>query len=134
MPRLIRIDSENLGLSLYADKSPDKDDFTSASNRLSIAFPKMTKEFFVLLTEFVIKHEFTAKRLSEAVNHVISNFQYKELNISDIIKFDKRVKLYTGSQFVNAQSKGIHPSEFEKREIEGKIYWVLKADLLNQNL
>ena len=119
-------------ISVYGDKFPGKDDLITASNRLSIAFPKMTKEFFVLLTEFVVKNEFTAKRLSDAVNHVIANFQYKELNISDVIKFDQRVKLYTGQEFMRAQMNGIHPSEFEKRIINDVIYWVKKVDLLNQ--
>jgi len=125
-------DADGLVLSLYGDKFPEKEDFIAASNRLSISFPKMTKEFFVLLTEFVVKKEFTAKRLSDAVNHVIANFQYKELNISDIIKFDRRVKLYTGKEFVIAQMNGIHPSEFEKRIINDVVYWVRKIDLLNQ--
>jgi len=121
-------------LSLYADEYPTKEDFKAASNRLSIAFPKMTKEFFVLLTEFIIKHKFTSKRLSEAVNYVIANFQYKELNIADIIKFDRRVKLYTGNEFMNAQMSGIHPSKFEIREIEDVKYWILKSDLIKAGL
>jgi len=131
LPKPIKTNDESFELSLYADEYPTKDDFIAASNRLSIAFPKMTKEFFILLTEFIIKNEFTSKRLSDAVNHVIANFQYKELNISDIIKFDRRVKLYTGKEFVNAQMSGISPDEFEKREIDGKIYFVRKIDLLN---
>ena len=131
LPKLIKTENETLGLSLYVDEFPTKDDFKTASNRLSTAFPKMTKEFFVLLTEFVLEHEFTAKRLSDAVNHVIANFQYKELNISDVIKFDRRVKLYTGNEFMKAQMSGIHPSEFEMKKIDRVTYWVRKADLLN---
>ena len=118
-------------LSLYADNYPTKDDFEIASNRLSIAFPKMNKEFFVLLTEFVLKEKFTAKRLSDAVNHVIANFQYKELNISDIIRFDRRVKLYTGSEYVDMQGKGAKSTEFKKRVINGTMYFVKKSDILN---
>ncbi|KAA6324380.1 hypothetical protein EZS27_026288 [termite gut metagenome] len=82
----------------------------------------------------MLENEFTAKRLEEAVNHVLDNFQYKELNVSDIIKFDRRVKLYTGNEFVKAQMSGIHPSEFERREIDGTLYWVKKVDLLNLKL
>ncbi|MCL1942003.1 MAG: hypothetical protein FWF54_00395 [Candidatus Azobacteroides sp.] len=132
MPKPVRTDGGTLELSLYADEFPTVEDFMAASNRLSIAFPKMTKEFFVLLTEFAVKHEFTAERLSDAVNHVIADFRYRELNISDIIRYDRRVKLYTAGEFMKAQMSGTHPSEFEKREIDGKIYRVLKADLLNQ--
>jgi len=120
-------------MSLYSDEYPTKDDFKAASNRLSISFPKMTKEFFVLLTEFVIKNKFTAKRLSDAVNHVIANFQYKELNISDIIKFDRRIKLYKSYEVYNIMGKFPH-SDFEKIEVDGINYYVRKVDLLNNNV
>ena len=89
----------------------------------------MKAEFFILLTEFVIKNKFTAKRLEDAVNHVIENFAYKELNISDIIRFDQRVKLYSGSEFINMQIKGYRPSDFERREINGVLYRILTDDL-----
>ena len=111
-PKLIKTDNEKFELSLYADGFPTKEDLITASNRLSIAFPKMPKEFFVLLTEFVIKHKFTAKRLSDSVNHVIANFQYKELNISDIIKFDRRVKLYSWEDVYKIKGQIPHP-DFE---------------------
>ena len=94
----------------------------------------MSKEFFVLLSEFILTENFTEKRLKDAVNHIIKNFQYKELNISDIIKFDKRVRLYTGNEFMNAQMNGVHCSEFEKRVIDNTVYWVKKVDLLNLNV
>lgn len=92
----------------------------------------MPEEFFILLTEFILKEKFTAKRLEDAVNHVIRNFQYKEFNISDIIKFDKRVKLYTGKEYISMQMQGFHTSEFEKRVINDEVYWVKKIDLLNK--
>ena len=117
-------------LSLYADRELNDDDFIRASNRLSIAFPKMTKEFFILLAEFIDKHNFTAKRLEDAVNHVIANFPYKELNISDIIRYDRRVKLYTGREYENAQVNGADPSEFERRNINGVNYFIRKTDTL----
>ena len=126
----IKTNDETFEISLYNDCVPTKDDFLTASNRLSIAFPKMTKEFFILLTEFVIKEGFTAKRLSDAVNHVIANFQYKELNISDIIKFDRRIKLYTYYEVYNLMGQFPHP-DFEKMEVNGNNYFVRKVDLLN---
>jgi len=119
-------------LSLYEDSDPTIENLNTATNRLSIAFPKMPEEFFILLTEFILKEKFTAKRLEDAVNHVIRNFQYKEFNISDIIKFDKRVKLYTGKEYISMQMQGFHTSEFEKRVINDEVYWVKKIDLLNK--
>ena len=62
--------------------------------KLQSAFPKQNKEFFNVLAERLIANGFTDERLTDAVNNVIDNFQYRELKISDIVKCDKRIKLY----------------------------------------
>lgn len=99
--------------------------------RLELAFPKMERGFFDLLAERIIANGFTASRLKDAVNHVLDNFQYKELNISDIIRFDRRVKLYTYSEFSQLAIEGKYKwDDFEKRKINGTNYWVKKADLI----
>ena len=129
-PMPIKTDSGH-ELSLYADEKPERTDFIQANNRLGVAFPKMSKEFFVLLTEFIIKEGFTKERLKDAVNHVIANFQYKELNISDIIRFDRRVKLYSHSQASQMVTSGRASFEdFDKKQIDGKMFWILKSDML----
>ena len=128
LPQAVKNENEKFELSVYSGDFPTKDDFKAATNRLSIAFPKMTKEFFLLLTEFAINEKFTAERLSDAVNHVIKNFQYKELNISDIIKFDKRIKLYSGEEFGIMQTKGYHASEFLIVR-KNPIFWAMRKDL-----
>lgn len=102
--------------------------------RLRVAFPKMGDYFFDLLIERILTCRFTEQRLKDAVNYVIDNFQYKELNIADIIKFDRRIKLYTGSEFVNAQMSGVHYSKFEMRVIDGVKFWALKEDLIKTGL
>ena len=99
--------------------------------KLNAAFPKMEQGFWSILAERIEANSFTTERIKQAVEHVLDNFQYKELNISDIIRFDRRVKLYTGSEFINSQMRGIHHSEFERRIINGVVYWVRKVDLLN---
>jgi len=117
---------------LYTDKKPEKTDYEQAVSRLSIAFPRMKGEFFILLTEFLIKENFTKKRLTDAVNHTIANFQYKELNISDIIQFDRKIKLYTYNEVTEMVLKNqASYSDFEIREIDGKKFRVKKTDLIN---
>jgi hypothetical protein len=102
--------------------------------RLKVAFPKMERHFFDILAERIVDNGFTEQRLTDAVNCVIDNFPYKELNVADIIKFDRRVKLYSGSEFIKAQTNGIHPSKFEMREIDGVKFWILKEDLIKAGL
>lgn len=96
--------------------------------KLQSAFPKQNKEFFNLLAERLIANGFTDERLTDAVNKVIDTFQYKELNISDIVKFDKKIRLYSYSQACRlVTEKGY---EFEKdlhrTTIDGKVYWFME--------
>lgn len=87
-------------------------------------------DFFNLLSERVVANGFSNERLKDAINHILDNFQYKELVISDIIKFDRKVKLYTYSEVVSMVTKGLATwSDFEIREINGNHFRVKKADL-----
>ncbi len=115
-------------ISLYVDNPPTREEVVAAVGRLSVAFPRMNKEFFVLMTEFIAKHRFTAKQLSDAVDHLIANFPYKELNIADVLKFDKCEKLYSHAEFYEmiTSGKAVH-EDYEKKMIEGKIYYYRKG-------
>lgn len=99
--------------------------------RIQKAFPKMTPEFFSLLAERVIENGFTEQRLKDAVNHVIDNFQYKELNISDIIRFDKKIKLYTYSEVSDLVTSGKACfDDFSLKLVNGVTYRVKRTDLI----
>lgn len=99
--------------------------------RLKVSFPKMESTFFNVLTERIIANGFTGKRLKDAVNHILDNFQYKELVVSDVIRFDRRIKLYTYNDVCNLVTKNQASfCDFEIREIDGNHYRVKKSDLL----
>ena len=71
----------------------------------------------------------------DAVNHVIANFQYKELNVADVISYDKRVRLYTYTQICDEIANGrATTDDYERVERAGKNYWMKKVDLLNAKL
>lgn len=101
-------------------------------NRLKAAFHKMASnnDFFDLLSERVVANGFSNERLKDAINQILDNFQYKELVISDIIKYDRKIKLYTYSEVVNMVTKGLATwPDFEIKEINGNHFRVKKADL-----
>ena len=99
--------------------------------KLKEAFPRMQPAFFNLLSERIIVNGFSDKRLADAVNNVIDNFEYKELNVSDIIKFDRKVKMHTYAEVAAMVTAGKATFEdFEKREINGNVLRILKTDLL----
>jgi hypothetical protein len=81
-------------LSVYSDQQADKTDVATAIGKLRAVFPKQTNEFFAVLAEMVVNSGMTANQLKDAVNHAICNTKY-ELKVSDIMTFDKRVKLYS---------------------------------------
>ncbi len=95
--------------------------------KLQSAFPKQNKEFFNVLAERLIANGFTDERLTDAVNNVIDNFQYKELNISDIVKFDKKIKLYNYSDACRlVTEKGYEFGKDLKRiTMDNRVYWYL---------
>ena len=120
-----------LMVSLYQDNEASHTEIAISMKRLQTAFPKMDNAFFNLLAERVLDNGFTTERLKDAVNHVLDNFQYKELNISDIIRFDRRAKLYTYKEASELVSSGKATFEdFEKREINGTVYRIKKTDLI----
>ena len=128
--KIILNENNELSINIYTDKQAERKEIANKIAELCIAFPKMEEGFWTILTERIVANNFTAERLKNAVDHVLDNFQYKELNIADIIKFDKRVKLYTGHEFMSAQASGISPNDFEKRVIENETYWIKKIDLV----
>lgn len=99
--------------------------------KLKEAFPRMQPAFFNLLSERIIANGFTDQRLTDAINNVIDNFEYKELNVSDIIRYDRKVKLHTYKEAAAMVTAGKATFEdFEIREINGIVYRVLKTDLI----
>jgi len=95
----------------------------------------MGGEFFDILYERIDKNKFTKQRLEDAVNNVLDNFRYKELNVADIISYDKRVRLYTYTQICDEIANGCATTDdYERVERDGKNYWMKKVDLLNAKL
>ena len=101
--------------------------------KLEMAFPKMERGFFKILLDRIDANSFSNKRLENAVNYVIDRFQYKELNVADIISWDRKISIYTYQQVCNLIQKSLIKGfeDTEIREINGTKYWVMKRDLDN---
>ena len=114
-------------VSLYRGSLSDIG-LTKCMKKLQVAFPKQSKEFFNVLAERLIANGFTDSRLSDAVNHVIDNFQYKELNISDIVRFDKKTKFYNYKDAcILVTEKGYEFGKDLKRiNRDDGAFWIMK--------
>ena len=64
--------------------------------RLKTSFPSHPIEFFGLLQERIEANNFTKEELTQAVNHCIDTFEYKNLTIASVIKktLNERTEVY----------------------------------------
>ena len=102
-----------------------------AVHKISVAFPKMSKDFLNLLTERIVKSGMSSKRLEYAVNHVIDTFTYQQITIADVLSLDVKCKILTYSEMCHeAHKRGCSTDEYAPIRIEGaeKPGWILKVD------
>ena len=121
-------------ISAYNDQPMTTTDSAIAIKKLSVAFPNQSNEFFALLAQRMIANKFTAERCADAVNYLIDNFAFKQINISDVIKFDRKRKLYTYGQMLSKLvcNGGTEKdtNSFRKVQIDGQTYWYLPSENL----
>lgn len=117
-------------ISIYIDQAATNEEVAIGLARLKSAFPKMELPFFNLLAERLKENNFSGERLKDSVNHVIDNFQYKELNVSDIVRFDRKAKLYTYKEAsIMVTERLCDFEDFQTMEIKGARYWIMKKDI-----
>ena len=121
--QIININSDTYSISRYQG-TLSTNILATQIKKLQAAFPKQSLDFFNVLVERIKANGFSDERLTDAINNVIDNFQYKELNIADIIKWDKREKLITYQQLVSLVTSGKEKMEdWEIVTINGKKLW-----------
>ncbi len=116
-------------MSLYQDTLSDMG-VAKNMKKLQSAFPKQSKEFFNVLAERLIANGFTDERLADAVNNVIDNFQYKELNISDIVRFDKKMKMYNYKEACRLVTEMGYEfgTDLLRTNMDDGVYWIMKNE------
>ncbi len=114
-------------MSLYRGSLSDVG-IAKSMRKLQCAFPKQSKEFFNVLAERLIANGFTDERLADAVNNLIDNFQYKELNISDIVRFDKKMRLYSYKEACRLVTEEGYEfgKDLQRVDMDDKVYWIMK--------
>lgn len=85
--------------------------------------------FISVLSERIGVNAMSENRLIDAVGYVIDTFKYKVPNISDIIGFDRRIKLYSYNDICLIVNKGEGSFlDFEKHWIGETLFRVRKSD------
>lgn len=102
--------------------------------KMQIAFPQLEDEFFNVLSERIVANNFTDERLKDAIGNLIDSFRYPKPSISDVIGFDKRIKIYSYSDYCNEVSQRKSQDEdFERHYINCRLFFVKSADCERYN-
>lgn len=118
-------------MSLYND-SLTPDCVVTELGKLKTNFDTIDA-FIDLLSERLIANNFTNKRLRDAVGYLIDNFKYQKPKVSDIIGFDKKIRIYTHSEAYSLIERGEVSGfkDFEMIEINGGRFRIKKSDKIN---
>lgn len=137
IPAVAKRENDERYITLYADQQADVRDIATQLNRLKAAFPRNEAVFFNLLAERIVARGMTRSQLTEAVNRLIDGFQYKELNVSDVIGWDKRIKLYSHSEVKDLcalPNPKAEWTDFKVVQVGESYYRVKRSDLARYGL
>lgn len=105
------------------------------SAKIQVAFPKLDKLFFTVLTERLIKNGFTENRLRDAIGYLLDNFKYQTPTIADIINFDKKIKIYSHHEVeLLIQEDKARFDDFYRHWVGNTLYRVKKTEADFYNL
>lgn len=132
----VKTEQEGYSITTYRDEKATADDVRMAIGKLDAAFPNSFKteeeksRFYAILTEMVIRQGLSSKQLSDAIYNCLVNCKtYKQINISDIVGYDKRLKLYGYNEMCVMVTKGeAEMSDFYRVKIRDKYFYIKKSE------
>jgi hypothetical protein len=131
MPSLTQYTTPKNEVSVYVDDIADSDYVKSQLKKLIAAYPKVTNDFIILLTERVIDNKFTKARVRDAVNNLIDTFVYEVPKVADIVSFDRRIKVFTYTDLCDKVERGERFDDYVRTKA-GR--YILKDDVENYRL
>ena len=92
-------------VSVFGGPEATMEHILTSVKKLQVAFPQMSRDFWNLLTERIVKNNIAAERLEYCLTRVIDNFTYKTLTIADVIGSDLKCTIYTYAEMLNQCDK-----------------------------
>lgn len=80
-------------ISLYGNKPACYDEIFAECTKLLMAFPAQEETFFSILYQAIEDEGMSLERLREAIKQLIANHKFRTFNVSDIVSYDKTVKI-----------------------------------------
>lgn len=98
-------------VSLYTGELT-REFFDKSVQKLTLAFPALQKEFYLLLFDSLKRNGVSDDRLKDAVNHVIDTCPYPNPAIANFIAYDQKVETFTYPQLLEQVNKGFRMDDF----------------------
>ena len=122
---LINAISKDNKISTYSGETTKIEVLKQIEN-IKKAFPQLQNSFYKMFMERISAKGKGDKWLIDAVNHVIDTCIYPMPTIAQFLSYDVKIQLYDWGGVVMSMKDGRKWDEFEKIEIENKIYYILK--------
>ena len=122
---LINAISKDNKISTYSGETTKIEVLKQIEN-IKKAFPQLPTPFYKMFMERISAKGKGDKWLIDAVNHVIDTCIYPMPTIAQFLSYDVKIQLYDWGGVVMSMKDGRKWDEFEKIEIENKIYYILK--------
>ena len=114
-------------ISIYTGDVATGEQVRTEAKKLIAAFPDVTNDFIILLSDRLADNKFTAQRIKDAINFTIDTCKYKRPSIADIVSFDRKIDVFTYEEIQNKCAPGYPAFEYyEKINLNGKARWIAK--------
>jgi hypothetical protein len=131
------VDENTAEVSTYKGEPATDTEISECVTALTASYPTMKAEFFGVLASRLKAECWPAKRIQDAITHVIDTCKYPTFTIADIMSFDRPMKLYTYGGYCWLIDKGMaqdedgcgEKSDFGNMKIGEKVFFYLKKDL-----
>lgn len=111
---------------------------TEQSARLGKQYPELldkNNNFFEELDLAIDQKGWDNRKLTDAVTHLIHNFEYKTPRLANLINYDKTIPFYTWNEIAEKCSPGVSMFQlYFLADIDGEKIYVKKSDMLKHNL
>lgn len=125
---------EGFEVSIYGKGSVQPEVILPYVAKLKMAFPNLGQEFFDVLLERIKSLPFTNERAIAAINHVIDTEEYPRFQLSRILSFDTKYKLYTYAHVLRHVHNGGKFNDYVSVTRSGRKFWVEAADFIRYDI
>jgi hypothetical protein len=139
-PEDLEENRENNQLSIYGKGKVSAKVCANCIVEIKKSFPKLSAGWYDVLEKMLDEEKFTDQRLIDATKSLIRNCPYPEPSLSNIIGFDKSIKVYLWDDLLkitneySPESRKIYLNNYQAINFYGQQRYAKKEDVERYNL